>query len=123
MADLPQPSGIERAGTTARYSDYTVHGGVVYCVEVPPSAEGDAATQTAGMLASVEQLLARAGSGKDRILLATLYLTDMADYAAVNAVWDAWVPAGTAPSRACVQVLRLADPGWKVEIVLQAARA
>jgi enamine deaminase RidA (YjgF/YER057c/UK114 family) len=112
---------IQRAGTTARYSDYTVHGGVVYCVEVPPTADGDAASQTAGMLASMESLLTRAGSGKDRILLATLYLTDMADYAAVNAVWDAWVPAGTAPSRACVQVVRLADPGWKVEIALQAA--
>ena len=116
-------SDIQRAGTTPRYSDFTVHQGVVYCVEVPPDETADIATQTAQMLASLAVLLERAGSGKGRLLLATLYLVDMADYDTVNAVWDAWVPAGTAPSRACVQVLRLADPGWKVEIVLQAARA
>ncbi len=45
----------------------------------------------------------------------------MADYDTVNAVWDAWVPAGTAPARACVQVGRLASPGWRVEIAVQAA--
>ena len=55
------------------------------------------------------------------LLLVTLYLTDMNDYDAVNAVWDAWVPAGTAPTRACVQVTRLAAPGWKVEVAVQAA--
>lgn len=93
----------------------------MYCVEVPPDENADIATQTAQMLASLEALLARAGSGKGRLLLATLYLVDMADYDVVNAVWDAWVPAGTAPARACVQVGRLASPGWKVEIAVQAA--
>jgi enamine deaminase RidA (YjgF/YER057c/UK114 family) len=103
-------SDIQRAGTTPRYSDFTVHQGVVYCVEVPPDETADIATQTAQMLASLAVLLERAGSGKGRLLLATLYLVDMADYDAVNAVWDAWVPAGTAPARACVQVGRLASP-------------
>ena len=107
-------SDIQRAGTTPRYSDYTLHNGVVYCVEVPPDEAADIRTQTAAMLASLETLLASAGSGKDRLLMATLYLTDMADYDAVNAVWEA-------PSRACVQVARLAAPGWKVEIAVQAA--
>ena len=114
-------SDIQRAGTTRRYSDFCVHNGVVHCVEVPPDAHGDAATQTRAMLASLERLLVQAGSGKGRLLMATLYLTDMGDYDAVNAVWDAWVPAGTAPCRACVQVVRLADPGWRVEVAVQAA--
>ena len=114
-------SDIQRAGTTPRYSDYTLHNGVVYCVEVPPDETADIRTQTAAMLASLETLLASAGSGKDRLLMATLYLTDMADYDAVNAVWEAWLPPGCAPSRACVQVVRLAAPGWKVEIAVQAA--
>ena len=114
-------SDIQRAGTTPRYSDYTLHNGVVYCVEVPPDETADIATQTGAMLASLETLLAQAGSGKDRLLLATLYLTDMADYDAVNAVWEAWLAPGCAPSRACVQVARLAAPGWKVEIAVQAA--
>ena len=114
-------SDIQRAGTTPRYSDFTVHQGVVYCVEVPPDEMAGVSDQTAGMLASLEQLLHQAGSGKDRLLMATLYLTDMADYDVVNAVWDAWLPAGTAPSRACVQVARLAKPGWRVEVGVQAA--
>ena len=114
-------SDIQRAGTTPRYSDFTVHQGVVYCVEVPPDAAADIRTQTGAMLASLETLLASAGSGKDRLLMATLYLTDMADYDPVNAVWEAWLPPGCAPSRACVQVTRLAAPGWKVEIAVQAA--
>ena len=114
-------SDIQRAGTTPRYSDYTLHNGVVYCVEVPTDETADIRTQTAAMLASLETLLASAGSGKDRLLMATLYLTDMADYVAVNAVWEAWLPPGCAPSRACVQVVRLAAPGWKVEIAVQAA--
>ena len=104
-------SDIQRAGTTPRYSDFTVHQGVVYCVEVPPDETADIATQTAQMLSSLTALLERAGSGKHRLLLATLYLVDMADYDAVNAVWDAWMPAGTAPARACVQVGRPGEPG------------
>ena len=112
---------ILRGGTTPRYSDFTVHGGVVYCVEVPPSPAADITAQTAAMLASLEVLLGQAGSGKDLLLMVTLYLVDMADYDAVNAVWDAWVPPGTAPARACVQVKALAQPGWRVEIAVQAA--
>ena len=90
-------SDIQRAGTTPRYSDFTVHQGVVYCVEVPPDETADIATQTAQMLDSLAVLLERAGSGKGRLL------------------------AGTAPARACVQVGRLASPGWRVEIAVQAA--
>ena len=115
-------SDIQRAGTTPRYSDFTVHQGVVYCVEVPPDESADIATQTAQMLASLEALLKRAGSGKHRLLLATLYLVDMADYDAVNAVWDAWVPAGHTPPRATVQA-QLANPAYKIEVVVVAAVA
>lgn len=114
-------SDIQRTGTTRRYSDFCAHNGVVHCVEVPPDETADVATQTAQMLASLERYLVAAGSGKDRLLMATLYLVDMADYDAVNAVWDDWVPAGTAPCRACVQVVRLANPGWRVEVAVQAA--
>jgi len=111
---------IQRSGTTARYSDFTIHKGVVYCVEVPPDETADITSQTAAMLESLERLLERAGSGKDRLLMATLYLIRMDDYDAVNAVWDAWVPPGMAPTRACVEVGRLASPGWKVEIAVMA---
>lgn len=94
---------IERHGTTRRYSDVVAHGNIVYLVEVPQSLDGDIAMQTGEVLASVEKLLAVAGSDKTRLLLVTIYLADMADYAGMNAVWDAWVPEGTAPARACIQ--------------------
>ena len=112
---------IQRQGTTARYSDIVVHNSIAYIVEVPVSGEADAAAQTREILDSVESLLALAGSDRTRILSATIYLTDMADYDAMNAVWEAWIPTGAAPSRACVQVSALAHAGWRVEIALTAA--
>lgn len=112
---------IERHGTTARYSDIVVHNRTAYIVEVPSSDATDITTQTGEVLASLEASLQRAGSGKDRLLMATIYLTDLADYAAMNAVWDAWLPPGGAPSRACVKVAGLAHPGWRIEIATTAA--
>ncbi|GAB2180597.1 RidA family protein [Denitratisoma sp. agr-D3] len=111
---------IQRHGTTARYSDSVVHNGTVYLVEVPATLDADITVQTREVLASIERLLTQAGSDKSRLLMATIYLRDMADYGAMNAVWDNWLPAGTAPARACIEA-RLANPGYRVEIVLTAA--
>ena len=113
---------IQRHGTTRRYSDSVVHNGTVYLVEVPANLDGDITAQTENMLAGVERLLAQAGSDKSRLLMATIYLSDMADYDAMNAVWDAWLPEDCAPTRACVQA-RLAKPEFRVEIALTAATA
>ncbi len=112
---------IERLGTTRRYSDIVIHGDTLYLVEVPLTADADITTQTREVLASLDASLAKAGSDKTRLLHVTLYLPSMADYDAMNAVWDAWVPEGTAPSRACIQA-GLAHPGWRLEAVVTAAR-
>lgn len=111
---------IQRHGTTRRYSDSVVHNGTVYLVEVPANLDADISAQTENLLGSLERLLAQAGSDKSRLLMATIYLADMTDYDAMNAVWDAWLPEGSAPARACLQA-RLANPKFKVEIVLTAA--
>lgn len=113
---------IQRHGTTRRYSDSVVHNGTVYLVEVPSNLEADISAQTQNLLASVEALLVQAGSDKSRLLMVTIYLADMADYDAMNQVWDAWLPEGCAPARACLQA-RLANPGFRVEMVLTAAVA
>lgn len=113
---------IERYGTTRRFSDSVVHNQTVYLVEVPSNLEGDITAQSENLLASIDRLLAQAGSHKARLLMVTIYLADMADYDAFNAVWDAWVPEGHAPARACLQA-RLANPKYRVEIVLTAAQA
>lgn len=112
---------IERHGTTTRYSDVVAHGDTVYLVEVPQTLEADITVQTHEVLASIDNLLAQAGSDKSRLLLTTIYLRDMADYAGMNSVWDAWVPPGTAPARACIEA-KLAAPNMRVEIVVIAAR-
>ena len=74
-----------------------------------------------GALREVDRLLAVAGTDKTRILSAQIWLADMGDFAAMNAVWDNWVPEGTAPVRACISA-RLANPGYRIEAVVVAAR-
>ena len=81
---------------------------------------GDIETQTREVLAAIDALLAQAGSDKRRILRAQIFLADIADFAGMNRAWDAWVVPGDAPSRATVEA-RLANPAWKVEIVVTAA--
>ena len=111
---------IQRHGTTRRYSDSVVHNSTVYLVEVPSNLDDDITAQTSNLLSSIENLLAQAGSDKTCLLMVTIYLADMADYDAMNAVWDDWLPMGSAPTRACVQA-RLANPKFRVEMALTAA--
>jgi enamine deaminase RidA (YjgF/YER057c/UK114 family) len=113
-------NNIQRIGTTQRFSDAVIHKGIVYLVEVPGNLDEGISAQTSNLLASVERLLSAAGSDKSRLLLVTIYLADMVDYDAMNAVWDDWLPAGTAPARACLQA-RLAKPQYRVEMVMTAA--
>ena len=112
---------IERLGTTRRYSDVVVHADTVYLVEVPATLNADIITQTWEVLTSVEKLLKKAGSDKSRLLIVTLYLRDMADYDAMNAVWDGWVSQGNTPARATVEA-GLATPDYLVEIMVVAAK-
>lgn len=114
-------SPIDRRGATARYADAVIHNGVIHLVEVPASTSGDIAQQTQEVLDSVARQLEACGSDRARILMATIYLTDLADVDAMNQVWEAWLPAGCAPARACVKVAGLVHPGWRIEIALSAA--
>ncbi len=113
---------MQRLHVATRYSEAAIYQGVVYLAgQVPEDASADITGQTAQVLGLIDQLLAQAGSDKTRLLMVTIYLADMADYAAMNQVWDAWVVAGHAPPRACVQAA-LADSRWKIEIVVTAAQ-
>jgi enamine deaminase RidA (YjgF/YER057c/UK114 family) len=114
---------IDRQGTTKRYSDSTCFNGVVYLVEVPTLETGDIAVQTADLLKNLDRVLVKARTDKSRLLQVQVFLTDMNDYEGFNTVWEAWLPDGCAPSRACIEVKGLARKGWKVELVLTAAAA
>ncbi len=115
-------AAIARFDTSARYSEMVVHNGTIYLAgQVPaPGVEG-AKAQTASCLAQVDALLSRAGSDKTRILSAQVFLTSTDHFAGMNEAWEAWVPAGAAPTRATVCNVHLAKPEWHVEIVIVAA--
>ena len=114
-------NGLRRQHVAARYSEAAVFNGVVYLAGMVPECEAtDIAAQTADVLAQVDRRLTECGSDRTRILRAQIFLADIADIGAMNAVWDAWVTPGTAPPRATVQAA-LADPGWRIEIVVTAA--
>ncbi len=113
---------IIRHGVATRYSEAAVFNRVVYLAGmVPERGDTDIGGQTEDVLAQVAQRLAEAGSDKSRILRAQIYLSDIADITAMNAVWDAWVVPGAAPPRATVQAA-LANPAYKIEIVVTAAQ-
>ncbi|HLT25864.1 MAG TPA: RidA family protein [Zeimonas sp.] len=114
---------IVRLQTGPRLSQAVRHGGTVYLAgQVAEDVSLDVSGQTRQVLATIDRLLAEAGSDRTRILQATVYLTDIADFAAMNEVWDAWIPAGHTPARATVEA-KLAAPGCRVEIQLIAALA
>jgi enamine deaminase RidA (YjgF/YER057c/UK114 family) len=106
---------IQRIGVGARMSDATIHNGVLYTVEVPTIEGGDLRTQTENILAVLEQALLQYGTDKSKLLSVTVYLTNVANVAEFNAVWDQWLPQGKTPVRACVQA-QLVNPQWLVEI-------
>ena len=115
---------IQRLHTGPRMSKIVRHGDVIYLCGQTSSGHAavDVAAQTPEVLSRIDALLAEAGSDRSRLLAATIHLLDMADFAAMNAVWEAWVPAGAAPARTTVQAA-LAAPALRVEITVVAAAA
>jgi enamine deaminase RidA (YjgF/YER057c/UK114 family) len=112
---------VKRFDVGPRLSEMAVHNGVAYLAgQVPEDATQDVRGQTRQVLAAIDSLLARAGTDKSRILMAQIFLADLADFPAMNEVWDAWVAPGAAPPRATVQAA-LAKPQWRIEIVVTAA--
>lgn len=114
---------LQRFHVGDRLCEMTIFNHVVYLSgQVPQDATQDIRGQTAQVLAQIDRLLAEARTDSSHILMAQIYLADMADFDAMNVVWEDWVPPGDPPSRATVQA-RLARPEWKIEIVVTAAIA
>ena len=114
-------ANIRRIEAGPRMSQAVVHGDTVYLAG-QVGAPGESVTvQTQQVLAQIEKLLAQTGSEKSKILTATIWLADRADFAEMNAVWDKWVDGKDAPARATGEA-KLATPDYKVEIIIVAAR-
>ncbi|MEM1045244.1 MAG: RidA family protein [Pseudomonadota bacterium] len=113
---------IKRIKVGDRMSQAVVYNGVVTTAgQVAQGAAGASITdQTKDILAAIDGLLAEAGTDKSKALTATIWLSDIGDFAEMNAVWDAWVSPGNTPTRACVES-RLAAPHFNVEIAVSAA--
>ncbi len=112
---------ITRHGVGARMSQAVVHAGTVYLAgQVADDTSAGVAGQTEQILAKIDAQLAAAGTDKSKLLAAQLWITDMASFNEMNAVWDAWVAPGETPARACVEA-QLAAPQYLVEIMVTAA--
>jgi enamine deaminase RidA (YjgF/YER057c/UK114 family) len=106
-----------------RLSEVAIHNGTVYLAgQVASDTTQDILGQTREVLGHIDRLLAEAGSDKSRIISTQIYITDMANFPAMNTVWEAWVVPGQTPPRATVEA-KLADPAGLVEIVVVAAQA
>ena len=113
--------GLRRFHVGDRLSEMTIHNGTVYLAgQVASDASQDIRGQTAQVLAAIDTLLAEAGTDRAHILMGQIYIKDLAEFPAMNEVWEDWLPPGDAPPRATIQA-HLAKPDWKVEMVVTAA--
>lgn len=112
-------SQIVRHGTSPRWADVVVHRGTAFWVEVAEDVSQDAAGQIRQVLSQIDATLASLNADRTALLQVLVYLSDLADAAALNQHWDAWVVPGHAPVRACVQAGLSGN--CRVEMVLTCA--
>jgi enamine deaminase RidA (YjgF/YER057c/UK114 family) len=114
---------IKRLGDASHIADAVIHGDTIYLAgmvaedPISPSVY----EQTKNVLKQIDAVLAEAGSDKTKMLRTQIFLSDINTFAEMNKAWGEWVPKGQAPARATIEA-KLADPQWKVEIVVTAAR-
>ncbi|QPC86906.1 RidA family protein [Mesorhizobium sp. NBSH29] len=111
---------IRRIEAGPRMSQAVIHGNIVYLAGQVGTAGASVTKQTEDVLASIDRLLAEAGTDKSKILQAIIWMADMTDFAEMNAAWDKWVDGPNAPARATGEA-KLATPDYKVEIIITAA--
>ena len=113
---------IQRLHIGKRLSEAAIYNNTIYLAgQVAEDSSQDITGQTKQVLAAIDKLLTQAGSDKTKILSTTIYITDMANFPAMNVVWDAWVVQGHTPPRATLQA-NLARPDFLVEIQIIAAQ-
>jgi enamine deaminase RidA (YjgF/YER057c/UK114 family) len=113
---------ITRIDCGPRMSEAVIHGDTIYLAGQIGNPGDSVTDQTKTILAEIDALLERTGSSRNHMLRAQIWLADMADFEEMNAVWDAWIADVQAPARATGEA-KLAAPGYKVEIIVTAAKA
>jgi len=113
--------GLRRFHVGDRLSEMTIYNGTVYLAgQVAADASQDSRGQTTQVLDASDRLLAEAGTDEAHMLMCQIFIKDLADFPAMNEIWEDWLAPGDAPPRATVQA-NLAKPEWKVEMVVTAA--
>jgi enamine deaminase RidA (YjgF/YER057c/UK114 family) len=113
---------IKRLHVGKTLSDTAIHNGTVYLAgQIAEDLTQNIEGQTREVLGHIDRLLAEADSDKSRILMCQIFIADIKDFPAMNAVWNEWVSAGSAPPRATVQA-GFPRPGLLVEMVVTAAQ-
>lgn len=113
---------IQRLHIGKRLSEAAIYSNTIYLAgQVAEDSSQDITGQTKQVLAAIDKLLAEAGSDKTKILQLSIFISDMSDFPAMNAVWDEWVVQGATPPRATVEA-KLAKPEWKVEMLVVAGK-
>lgn len=110
---------IQRLGTSPRWSDVVIHAGTAQWVEVASDLSLDVRSQLQQIFQQVDDTLQQLGSSRTRLLQVLIFLADLQDAATLNELWDAWVPAGHAPVRACIGAAL--GSGCRAELVISAA--
>lgn len=112
---------IKRLESGPRMSQAVIANGFVFLAgQVATDPSADVENQTRQILGEIDRLVAAAGSSKDRILTATVYLSDIGSFGQMNRAWDSWVSKTAPPARATVEA-KLAAPEYRVEIQVTAA--
>ena len=124
MKDIVQtpdaPAAIGPYSQAVKFGSMLITSGQIPLTPAGELVAGGVAEQTGQVMENLKAVLAAAGTDRTRIVSAQIWLADMADFAEMNAVWDAWVPQGNCPARATGES-KLATPDYKVEIIVVAA--
>lgn len=107
---------IKRFQAGARMSQAVAAGGLLYVAgQVADARKAGIADQTRDVLAKIDALLAEAGTDRSKLIAVSVFLPNIADFHAMNEVYDAWIDKANPAARACVEA-RLADPDLRVEM-------
>ena len=113
---------IEHSDSGNILSRATIHNGIIYvCGHTADDKSLDAKGQTEQILSKIDDRLAKCGSDKSKLLMATIYLSNMDDKQKMNEAWTAWLGSLNRPARACVGA-PLGSAETLVEIVVRAAK-
>ena len=113
---------ITRIDPGKRLAAAVKHNDTLYIAgQTADTESGSIEVQTKEVLAKIDALLAKGGSSKAKLLTISVYLSNIADFAAMNTVYDAWLDTANLPARATVEA-KLAAAEYKVEIAVIAAR-